>query len=670
MRASAVAWTVAAASVVLAVVDTALVMSSYPLVSVRSIGIHGWPLVNIAALGSAVIGAATVSAHSRHPIGWLLTLVGLTTSISLATESYGIWVLNYDGHGSAGHGHLATWVAALLGGPLALACLSLVFLLVPAGRFLSPRWRWVAVGAWAGYAANALGLVLVGPQGVDRDGEGTDADAGAQALLEGGVLLITLMILASVLSMVLRLRRSTGVARTQVRIVATGAAAVGLALAALLVGQGLNGGRQSWQTSVPLYSSYAFLIVCVGVAVLRFRLYDVEVIISRALLLAFATALVAAGYVGAVVTLGRTVEDRTGGGFWWSLLATVVVAVAFQPARRYVVRVADRLAYGQRAAPYDALAEFSRRIGRSPATGELLPTVAAAAGEAAGAARSVVRLSGDDSEGLTATWLAGRPSSGPVPARESPEIVVPIRDASGELGSILLTPRPGRDVRRPEQRLLSAIAEQAALALRNMRLQIELAARVEQLGERTRELTASRNRIIGAADAERRRLEAEIARSVLPALVAVRSQLPGAVTASVSEGRVAAWVQELTQALESLRELTRGVYPTMLARSGLVPTLTSYAARVLRADALRIGPAVMDRRFPDRIEATAYFCCAEVLGRSSGDVALELDHADLVLSIEGVSLQALNRAAILDRVEACAGSIDSGTALLVRLPAT
>ena len=157
---------------------------------------------------------------------------------------------------------------------------------------------------------------------------------------------------------------------------------------------------------MPLYVSYVVLVVCIAVAVLRYRLYEVEVIVSRAVVLAIATAFVAVGYVGLVVLLGRTVEDTTGGGFWWSLLATVAVALAFQPLRRRVVRVADRLAYGNRAAPYDALADFSARIGRSPATGELLPTIAAAAGEAVHAQRVVVRLDSEDGPGLTAAWPA------------------------------------------------------------------------------------------------------------------------------------------------------------------------------------------------------------------------------------------------------------------------
>ena len=126
--------------------------------------------------------------------------------------------------------------------------------------------------------------------------------------------------------------------------------------------------------------------------------------------LAIATGLVAAGYIGLVVVLGGTVGDRADGGFWLSLLATVLVALAFQPARRSVVRLADRLAYGDRAAPYEALADFSRRIGRSPATSHLLPTIAAAAGEAVRADRVVVRVDGEGGAQLTATWPWGLPA--------------------------------------------------------------------------------------------------------------------------------------------------------------------------------------------------------------------------------------------------------------------
>ena len=669
-----VAWLAAGVSALLVVVDTALVVASYPPMSVRSTGIHGWPLVNLAGLGSAVLGAVIVGANPRQPIGWILTLIGLTTSISLAAESYSIWVLQYDGEGSSAMGHLAGWVAAVLGGPLALACLTWVFLLVPTGTYLSSRWAWVARVTWAAYGMYVLGLLLVGPYGVNRNGDPIDASVIEQILLSGGVLVITAMILTSVVAMLRRLRGSTGATRQQLRLVTIGAAGVGAALVVLIIGQSLNEGRQSGWTSVPLYLSYVLLVVCIAVAVLRYRLYEVEVIVSRALALAIATAFVAIGYVGLVVVLGRTVEDRTGGGFWWSLLATVVVALAFQPLRRRVLAVADRLAYGDRAAPYDALADFSGRIGRTPATDELLPTIAAASGEAVHAQRAVVRLEGEGGDGLTATWPVALPGAD----LSVPEggVVVPIEDAYGSLGSVVLTLPPGRDIRSTERRLLADIAEQAALALRNARLELEVAGRVRQLDRHTRELTASRNRIIGAVDTERRRLESAIAVQVLPTMLLLRSQVARSATAGAQADRIEESVDLATKALESLRELTRGIYPTMLTRSGLGSALSSHAGRVGRGDALRIDPDVANARFPEHVEAAVYYCCVEVLEHVGGEIVLGLDDTtgELVVSIAGVRLEDLNELAIVDRVQACGGVLgvagpDGVTSMRIRLPA-
>ena len=250
---------------------------------------------------------------------------------------------------------------------------------MPTGTYLSPRWRWVGRATWAAYGIYALGLLLVGPHGVNRNGDPIDAGPVTLVLLSGGVLLIAVLLLASVVAMLRRLRGSTGAARQQLRVVTIGAAGVGLALVVLIIGQSLNGGRQTWWNSMPLYVSYVLLVVCIAVAVLRYRLYDVEVIVSRALVLAIATAFVAIGYVGLVVALGRTVEDMTGGGFWWSLLATVVVALAFQPLRRRVlarrrspgvrgsgraVRRARRLQRPDRTQPRDRRAAADDRCGR------------------------------------------------------------------------------------------------------------------------------------------------------------------------------------------------------------------------------------------------------------------------------------------------------------------
>ena len=114
---------------------------------------------------------------------------------------------------------------------------------------------------------------------------------------------------------------------------------------------------------------------------------------------------------------------------------------------------------------------------------------------------------------------------------------MPIKDASGPLGSVFLTLPPGRDIRPLEHRLLSDIAEQAALALRNVRLELELAERVRQLDGHTRELAASRNRIIGAVDTERRRLESSIAVRVLPTMHTLRAEVAQSATSGARPRR-------------------------------------------------------------------------------------------------------------------------------------
>ena len=253
--------------------------------------------------------------------------------------------------------------------------------------------------------------------------------------------------------------------------------------------------------------------------------------------------------------------------------------------------------------------------------------------------------------------------------------MVPIEDASGLLGSIFLTLPPGRDIRPLEHRLLSDIAEQAALALSNVRLELELAERVRQLDRHTRELAASRNRIMGAVDTERRRLESSIAGRVLPTMVRLRAE----VAQTATDGARAEGIEEClalaTEAVESLRELTRGIYPTNLTRSGLGSALPSRAAAMRRADAVRIDPAVATARFPEHVEAAAYYCCVEVLEHPAGEVSLTLDESgDLVLAIRGVDVEALNRLAIVDRIEACGGALhvpdpESGNALQIRFPA-
>ncbi len=665
------AWLLVGISAGCAVADTVVVASFQPLLSEATIAVHAWPLVNLASLGSAVMGALVVSRYPRHPIGWLLSVIGVTTSISLLAESYSIWVVDEGGAGPDWAGNLAGWVAAVLGGPLALSGLAVMFLLAPDGHFLSRRWRYVAGGSLLGLLLFVAGLAAEPPQEVAGRGDPQHVDAVASAISSAGVLAISAALLSAVGCMVLRLRRAEGEARQQLRWFVVAASVVGIGLVSLVLGEIVTGGEQTWATTFPLQVSFFLLPVFLAVAILRYRLYDVDVIINRAVIYGVSTLVVGTGYVLLVVGVGELLGSQSH-GFWPSVVATAVVAMAFQPLRRRVVRLADRLAYGARAAPYDALSDFSRRVGHSPAPESLLPAVAEAAGQAVSAHEVRVMLDVEHGPLPTGVWIADGAS--PLAVDIDALVMVTISDPAGRLGEMSVRLRPGRTVRAHELRLLTDLAEQAAVAFRNARLQAELAARVALLDESTAQIAASRLRLIEAGDAERRRLEGAISREVTPLLSSLATDLGPA----PQGGRPAtdALVDRATAALDALRELTRGIFPTILTRAGLGPALSAYVARLGRSGVLDVDASVAGRRFPARTEAAAYFCCTQAVADSGAHVSLAVVGADLQIEVTRVSAGATDLAAVEDRVEALGGTLElvgdaarpGDVRLLVRLP--
>jgi signal transduction histidine kinase len=665
------AWLLVGISGVCAVADTVVVSAFQPLLSEATIAVHAWPLVNLASLGSAVMGALVISRYPRHPIGWLLSIIGVTTSISLLAESYSIWVVNEGGPGPDAAGDLAGWLAALLGGPLALSGLAVMFLLAPDGHFLSRRWRYVAGGAVLGLLLFVAGLAAEPPKDVVGRGDPEHVDAVASAISSAGVLAISVAVLSAVGCMVIRLRRAEGEARQQLRWFVVAASTVGIGLVSLVVGESVTGGDQTWATTFPLQVSFFLLPVFLAVAILRYRLYDIDVIINRAVIYGVSTLVVATGYVLLVVGVGELLGSQSH-GFWPSVVATAVVAMAFQPLRRRVVRLADRLAYGARAAPYDALSDFSRRVGHSPAPESLLPAVAEAAGEAVSAHEVRVMLDVEHGPLPTGIWVAdGAPQ---LAVDIDALVVVTISDPAGRLGEMTVRLRPGRTVRPHELRLLTDLAEQAALAFRNARLQAELAARVALLDESTAQIAASRLRLIEAGDAERRRLEGAISREVTPLLSSLAADLGPA----PDGGRPAtdSLVDRATAALDALRELTRGIFPTILTRAGLGPALSAYVARLGRSGVLDIDASVAGQRFPARTEAAAYFCCTQAVAGRDAHVSLAVVGAHLQIEVTRVSAGSTDLAAVEDRVEALGGTLEladdaaqpGDVRLMVRLP--
>ncbi|MGH8895365.1 MAG: hypothetical protein ACRDWY_18970, partial [Actinomycetes bacterium] len=215
-------------------------------------------------------------------------------------------------------------------------------------------------------------------------------------------------------------------------------------------------------------------------------------------------------------------------------------------------------------------------------------------------------------------------------------------------------------------------------AFRNARLAAELAHQVHELDQRTRELAESRRRLITAGDAERARVERSIAQRVAPhlrPLPAQLDQLANSGPAPVQPTALAPLVTASATALEELREITRGVFPTQLARSGLEAALRSYLGRS-DTGRLTVADSAAGRRFDRSVEAAAYFVVVEAAGELAPpvEVALRAPEDRLEIVVNGQARGVLPLANIRDRVEATGGSMSQRTGgghsiVEVRLPA-
>jgi signal transduction histidine kinase len=638
---------------------TYLMLNAYPdghLFSAASIA-EGFPIIPLGVLLTALLGALILGRHPRHRIGWLLTVAAAGTSLNLATSAYGFRALTSPDADQVAIGQWAVWISQFFGVSYALAFTCALFLLVPDGRLASRRWRPVMMLLIASYALWA-GVLLIGvsPHQV-RPPDRTNPGPVAGDLQGLSTLMLVVAIAAATAGLVLRLHRSAGVQRQQLRWIMAAAALLAIGLVVVLLGYPTPGSpEQPWYANLPLYLGYTSVPIFTGIAVLRYRLYDLDVIISRAVLLALLTTFVTVGYVTVVVVIGAALGGRVAGAFWPSLVALVLVALAFQPLRHRMLRLADRLVYGSRAAPYEALAEFSRRLGRSPAPSDLLPALAEAVARSVGAARVRVTLDVPGTAGRSAAWPDG--------VDWTPHLELDVCDHDESLGRIGVSMPPGRALRPTERRLLQDFVAQAGVAFRNLRLDAELRARAEQLARQSAELAASRRRLLAARDDEQQRIAGLIERDVLARL----RPIPAAIDA-LDVADTAAADEHLDQlevatgaALTALREATRGLFPLILTRQGLVPALRAHLGRAGPTVVFDVAPALAHQRLTERTEAAAYFCAVALLARlgpAPARIALALDGGRLALEATGGALEPgdVNESAIVDRAEAAGGHI-------------
>jgi hypothetical protein len=319
----------------------------------------------------ATVGALVASRRPRHPVGWLLLVFGLSLSaagVALAYTNYGV----ARAGGAPAAGLVALYLPATI--VTAMACSGFILLLTPNGALPSSRWRWW-VGVTAATPVVLLLVVTLGPG--DRVAQAVDSPLDLQAF-DGGLLIayrvafaVTIIaVVVAAASLVVRFRRARGIERQQLRWVALGTVVVALLamvnLAALVLGA---------YALAPLVGGLnpPILSAAIGAAILRYRLYDLDRIISRALAYGLLTVLLGGGYAVVVLGLGQLLGRDS------SLVvagATLAVAAVFQPARRRIQAVMDRRFNRRRHDAAQTIAAFSTRlrdqVELDTLTGELL----------------------------------------------------------------------------------------------------------------------------------------------------------------------------------------------------------------------------------------------------------------------------------------------------------
>jgi len=542
------------------------------------------------ALAYATVGALIVSRLPGHGVGWVFTALGLLIALNGLSYSYATWGLYARG------GDVPGLSAAVLGGlalPIA-PLMALSLLLFPDGRLPSRRWRPVAVMS----AVASLGFVVAavlrpGPFDVPLDPVSNPLGVpGARAVMDalnGACWVLTWVALGlGVRALALRLRGARGDERQRLKWVLTVSTVVGAGTVVLMGSWFLWPENVQWRMAL-LGGLFIAFPLATGIAILRHRLYDIDVVINRALVYGTLTMLLGATYAAIALLLGVALGSGSAPA---TGAATLAVAVAFRPLR---ARLQDEVDRRLHRAGYDALHRVAAYLEEVRAGTAAPEGVERLLRDVLGDARLELRFLLPEGGGYVD--VRGTPAvDAPSDAREQ----TPIERAGTRLGMVLHDPAAQE---RPD--LLPRVVAAAGLAMEIARLRAELRRQLD-------EVAASRARIVAAGDAERQRIERNLHDGAQQRLVSIGLALrhaqhelgPEAAVRQTLEGALT----EIGDAIGELRELARGLRPPQLD-DGLAPALQELASRA----AMPVAVDATAERFPDGVETAAYFVACEAL---------------------------------------------------------
>jgi signal transduction histidine kinase len=590
----------------------------------------------ISNMGAAVSAVAYASLGTlivrrvRNPIGWLLLITGVGIGMLSLFSGYALaGIITHPGALPAAKpiGAVAEWAFFPV-----VAVLAYMLLLFPTGTLPSRRWRPIAMLNFLATGLLMIGFILI-PRPVALPAPGGETltysnpfgipavDRALSPVPIGNVnsltLLSVLFLGAGAVALVLRYRAGDSELRRQINWVALAGAAFAAVQLVASVAIVADHGKQPAIADVAYAASAVLGLLgfpaAITVGILKYRLYDIDVIISRALVYGLLSAAFTGVYVGVVLGIG-TFAGHSGGPVL-TIIAAVCIAVLFQPLRHRFQQFANRLVYGERATPYQVLSDFAEDMAEQLDFTEAVNRMVSVLAGATGADRAEAWIRIGTQLRPVAVWPhdATPPAavplgpSGGLPRFDDASRAVAVRQADELLGALSLHKPPNEPLTGAEDKLLQHLASQAGLVLRNAALTADLEATID-------ELRASRRRLVEAQDAERRKIERNLHDGAQQQLVALSIQL-GLLEDAADDSDA---VRELTPllkeaaraAVDDLRSLARGIYPPLLAEQGLVAALQAQVRKAplpvqIVADGLG--------RYPPDTESTVYFCTLEAL---------------------------------------------------------
>ncbi|HET8971095.1 MAG TPA: ATP-binding protein, partial [Candidatus Nanopelagicales bacterium] len=576
------------------------------------------------ALSFAGVGLYVLRARPGHRVGQLFVGLGVAQAVMYYGRQYGLHSPSLPA---------ADWLAwlSIWPVPLVMAAAGLAVMVFPTGEHLSRRWRAASL-AMVGLATLIALASALWP--IEDDWGNTDLTfpfrTGGADAARGIVVPLMLGCYAGfqvlwAAAVVTRLRRA---GRAEVRQLRWFVYAVAVSTLLIVVG------GVAWQTSLPGLLTLPLVPVAAGVAIVRHRLYDIDPVINKTLVVGAMMLLISVGYVAVVVGVGALlpVDDRV-----LALAATAAVAVAFEPVRRRAQALADRLVYGARVTPYETLSRLSAQLTRTDEG--LLDGLAATIAGGVRATEVVIWVGDGDRMEAVAAW----------PAADLPgwsrtlaelggrlDLVRPVLHDGRVRGALVLRRPRGETLTQVEEQLLADLLSQAGLV-------IDHQSRLEQVAHQGAELQAAARRIVAAQDSARRRLERDLHDGAQQRLVTLGLELGALLERAAATGnadlvqRVEESRRQLLDATAELREIARGVHPAVLTQDGLEAALANMADRSPVPVRLQVS---LDRRLPAEVEATAYFVVSEALTNAARhakaevvDVTVSLDHRNLAVEV-------------------------------------